>query len=223
MDDTSIAMNSILLRTMPKSSAKTLVAGAKPVAIKSGKVVFHEGDPARYVYIVLAGLLKLYRIDTSGNEAIVAIQRPGNCIATALAFGDNRYPVACAALEDSRYLAIKCDAIRETLMGSQDTIGAVLATTYAHLHELVDQVAQLKASSTQKRVARFLMALCDQPHGQAQFQLPYDKVVIAGVLGMTPETLSRVFGKLKEHGVRVDGKNVNILRVETVVRFLENS
>ncbi|MGC3937290.1 Crp/Fnr family transcriptional regulator [Roseobacter sp. EG26] len=222
MTDQSVAMGSVLLRNMPEASARTLLKIAQSGRLNAQEVLFREGDPAVNVYVVLAGQLKLSRIDGQGNEAVVAIQRPGDSIATALAFSPNEYPVTCTALTDSRYLAFGCETIRATLMQSQETIGAVLAATYKHLHELVDQVAQLKASSARKRVARFLVALCDGPTGSATVQLPYDKVVIAGVLGMTPETLSRSFNRLKEHGVRVDATRVTIDDIENLIRFLDS-
>jgi CRP-like cAMP-binding protein len=221
MNDVTISKNSVLLRSMPDHAATALYDISVPKSLGTGEVLFREGDPALNVFIVLSGTFKLSRINRQGNEAVVAIQREGDSIATALAFSQNAYPVACTAVEDSRCLAISCEAIRNTLLGSKDTIGAVLAATYAHLHELVDQVAQLKASSALKRVARFLVGLCEVPQGTATFDLPYDKLVIAGVLGMTPETLSRSFARLGEFGITVDGPAVTISEVETVMRFLE--
>jgi hypothetical protein len=40
--------------------------------------------------------------------------------------------------------------------------------------------------------------------------LPYDKTLIAGELGLTPESLSRAFAKLRSIGVTVDASQVAV-------------
>ena len=50
-------------------------------------------------------------------------------------------------------------------------------------------------------MAEFLLELASCQDGSCEVTLPYDKVLIAGRLGMKPESLSRAFARLKDHGV----------------------
>jgi hypothetical protein len=56
---------------------------------------------------------------------------------------------------------------------------------------LVGQIEQFKAQSSAQRVAEFLASLCVVEDGAGTVTLPYDKALIAGRLGMKPESLSR--------------------------------
>lgn len=46
--------------------------------------------------------------------------------------------------------------------------------------------------------------------------LPYDKALIAGRLGMKPESLRRAFAKLREHGVNI---RQNMAEIEDLERL----
>jgi len=85
---------------------------------------------------------------------------------------------------------------------------AMIASISQHMHHLVQQVEQLKAQSGVQRVAEFLASLSAAEHGHCSLELPYDKILIAGRLGLTPESLSRAFARLRSIGVVVDASKV---------------
>jgi CRP-like cAMP-binding protein len=84
----------------------------------------------------------------------------------------------------------------------------MIASISQHMHYLVQQVVQLKGHSGVQRVAEFLASLSAAERGQCALALPYDKILIAGRLGLTPESLSRAFAKLRSIGVLVDASHV---------------
>jgi CRP-like cAMP-binding protein len=84
------------------------------------------------------------------------------------------------------------------------------------LQALVTQVEQLTAQTGAQRVAEFLLDLAPVSEGDCAVILPYDKVLIAGRLGMKPESLSRAFARLKEKGVRI---SQNHAAIEDVARL----
>ncbi|WP_223252211.1 helix-turn-helix domain-containing protein [Paracoccus mutanolyticus] len=85
--------------------------------------------------------------------------------------------------------------------------------TFLHLQSLGEQIKQLKVRSAAQRVAEFLLDLCPPDAEGATVALPYDKTLIAGRLGMKPESLSRAFLKLRPHGVRIDQTSAVIASV----------
>lgn len=79
-----------------------------------------------------------------------------------------------------------------------------------HLHNLVSQIEALKARTGAQRVAEFLCELAECQTGACEVVLPYDKILIAGRLGMKPESLSRAFARLKDEGVVVKQNRAKI-------------
>ncbi len=84
----------------------------------------------------------------------------------------------------------------------------MIASISQHMHYLVQKVEQLKTQSGVQRVAEFLASLSLAEHGHCALALPYDKILIAGRLGLTPESLSRAFARLRAIGVVVDSSHV---------------
>ena len=95
----------------------------------------------------------------------------------------------------------------------------MIASTSMHLHHLLGQVAQLKVQSAAQRVADFLVSLCPPVRGPCTIALPYDKKLIAGRLGIKPESLSRVFATLRGAGVEVHALQVVVHDVAALRRL----
>jgi hypothetical protein len=64
--------------------------------------------------------------------------------------------------------------------------------------------------STTERVASFLIRLSNVSSGHAVVRLPQEKGLVAGRLGMRPETFSRALSQLRQHGVTCSGLDVII-------------
>ncbi len=74
-----------------------------------------------------------------------------------------------------------------------------------NMRSMVLQIEHLKTRSAAQRLAAFILGLCPVQQGSCSVRLPFEKIVIAGQLGMQPESLSRAIVKLKAVGVRVEG------------------
>ena len=82
------------------------------------------------------------------------------------------------------------------------------------------EIEQLKARTGAQRLAEFLLELCPVESGSCAVRLPYDKALIAGRLGMKPESLSRGFSRLRKVGV-VDHPQTGGRRPREAGRFAE--
>jgi CRP-like cAMP-binding protein len=147
--------------------------------------------------------VKLYRISPSGSEAIVGVFTKGSSFGEAVALRLDTYPVAAEAVTACRLIRIEADTILNLVRESPEIAIAILSATFIHLHSLVAQIEQLKARTGAQRVAEFLLELAPRSAGACEVILPYDKALIAGRLGLKPESLSRAFAKLRHHGVTV--------------------
>ena len=70
-------------------------------------------------------------------------------------------------------------------------------------------------------MAEFLLELCPVDSGACAVTLPYDKFLIAGRLGMKPESLSRSFSKLKTIGVHINRNNAAIENIDRLREYSE--
>jgi len=139
---------------------------------------------------------------------VIDIMTKGQSFAEAVAFTGNRYIATAEAVSEARVARIPADHIVRCIRQSPDIALSMIASISQHMHHLVQQVEQLKAQSGVQRVAEFLASLSVAEQGHCTMALPYDKVLIAGRLGLTPESLSRAFARLRSIGVVVDNAHV---------------
>ncbi|WP_415184206.1 Crp/Fnr family transcriptional regulator [Phaeovulum sp.] len=218
---TAIARGSLLLCNTSEELSQRILSQAHVRSYDRGATVFLQGERAAAIFIVLEGWVKLYRIAPNGAEAVVGVFTRGRSFGEAVAFSHGTYPVAAETVTDCTLLRIETDILMRMIRDEPDVALSILSATFAHLHGLVSQIEQLKAQTGAQRVAEFLLELCSVETGACTVTLPYEKVLIAGRLGMKPESLSRAFARLKEAGVTVRQNHAAISDVTALRTFAE--
>ncbi|MGB3277867.1 MAG: Crp/Fnr family transcriptional regulator [Pseudorhodobacter sp.] len=198
-----LARRSLLFKSVPQSVVEKLLSEAHVHQFGRGATIFLQGERASAIYIVAEGWVKLYRIALNGAEAVVGVFTKGHSFGEAVAFRHDTYPVAAEAVTDCTLIRIEANVFLRLLRDNPEIAISMLSATYSHLHDLVAQVEALKAQTGAQRVAEFLLELANCENGRCEVTLPYDKVLIAGRLGMKPESLSRAFARLKAQGVTI--------------------
>lgn len=221
--DWQIVRSTPLFGAMPHETAQSIIGNQAVRSYDKGTALFQQGEPATSFFVVLNGWVKLFRITPDGHEAVVAVFRRGETFAEAAIFIGGRYPVSAEVVTPSRLLRVDGEVLRRRIREQPDLALSMLASSSHHLKALVEQIEQIKVLSAPQRVADFLIRLCPVRDGSCNIQFPYEKNLIAGRLGMKPESLSRALAKLRPLGVQVDRENVAIVDVGLLISFVESS
>ena len=211
--DRVIARQAPLFASLPPDLSDALIGAAHVRGLARGETVFLQDEPADHVFVVLEGWVKLFRIAPTGAEAVVGVFTRGGGFGEAPAFRGERYPVTAEAVTDCRLLQVQARTLLDRMRSRPEVALAMIAATFHHLQALVREIEQLKGQNGAQRVAEFLISLCAVSEGSCTVTLPYDKSLIAGRLGMKPESLSRAFARLRDAGVRVRQNKAAILDV----------
>ncbi len=212
--DIAIAKEAAIFASLPDDLADVLFHRAGVRNYEQGETLFVQGDPAGFLFIVLEGWVKLFRVTPTGAEAVVGVFTRGRSFGEAVALQGEPYPVTAEAVTDARVLQLRASVLLSMMNDRPELCVAMLSATFRHLHALVAQVEQLKAHTGAQRVAEFLLELCPNDSGPCTLRLPYDKTLIAGRLGMKPPSLSRSFNRLREVGVTITHSQAAISDIE---------
>ncbi len=177
------------------------------------------GEEADAVFCVVSGLVKLSIHQSDGEEAVIEVFQPGQSFAEALAFRAGTYPATAVALVDSEVFVAPSRVLQTVIRDNPDAVPAILAGTYSHLHSLVRQIESLKANSGLERLARYIVAATEDAPGGETAELPFEKKVLASLLGMKPETLSRQFNRLEPYGVTLQKRRIVIRDRKALLRL----
>ena len=220
-NDFQIIRGTPIFSGLAEESLGLLLAQARIREHERGETLFRQGEPATCFFVVLDGWVKIYRLTRGGDEAVLGVFSRGQSFAEAAAFTGGEYPASGESVAESRLLSVPSPGLIDAIRESPDIGLAMLASTSRHLHRLVRQIEQLKARTGTQRVAEFLTSLCPVEEGPCTIGLPYDKALIAGRLGIKPESLSRAFTRLRNVGVRIDHSSAAISDVADLLRFVD--
>ena len=208
-----------LFNAVSRDVVARLCGHRRPIHLDARQLVFAQGDSADGFYLVLDGWVKLYRITPSGEEAVVGVFTRGESFAEPVFFLGGGYPASAEAASRLRLLKIDATRFSEAIETEPGLAATLLASVVLHTERLFDEIASLKLLSTPRRLAEFLVQQAPAGSVSAHVVLPYDKALLAGRLGMTPESLSRALATLRKLGVQVARDHVSISDVPGLEAF----
>lgn len=189
------------------------------LVLQKNEHLFLAGEPAKNLFALRSGALKTYLLDREGNEQITGFVLPGELVAID-AFGRARYPGYAQALETSLACVIPIVELEE-LAGSIANLRKQLLNILSG--ELRDEHQPWRHGhdSAEQRLAAFLQSLSIrfQRRGLSacRFNLPMSRAEIGNFLGLTTETISRTFSRLRRQGmIACRGREISIQRFEVL-------
>lgn len=192
-----------LWRGLGADDLATLSAIAQPQRHRRGCILFSDGDPARGFFIVVEGRIKIVKQGPDGREYILQLFGPGEHFAEVPAFDGQAYPATAIALEDSDVLLFPREALRDRLAHQPELALNVLAIFASRLRAFANTIEDLSLKEVSARLAAYLRDRADDHpnHRDRPIPLALPKGQLAAYLGTSPETLSRLLGRLERHGI----------------------
>lgn len=205
------------VRALPLFSAasdelfRDVLGGAFLQRFPAGTTLLTEGDPVDFLYVVLEGAVELE--GTWNDKATtLAVLKPVSTFILAAVVLDSEGLMGARTLESSQVLMVSGEALRRAMQADAGfcfTVARELAGCY---RGVVRSLKNQKLRGGLERLANYILSQQAQQGGGESFTLPHEKRVLASLLGMTPENLSRAFAGLASYGVVVHGPVVTIVR-----------
>lgn len=178
--------------------------------LPAGAVLCHQGEKAEFLHIVLSGRVGLFG-SAGHDEALVEFFGAGDAFIVPAVVLDAPYLLTARILEDGRILMWPAAAFRAQLRATGTlAFGAVLLLS-GYWRTLIGQIKDLKLLSAIERLSAFLLALAPRETGPVTVTLPGGRRLVAGRLGITPQSLSRAFAALRPLGISGGGRQVTIV------------
>lgn len=164
--------------------------------------LFLEGDDATHLVEVVEGVVCAYRLLPDGHRHVVSFYFPGDLIGYCCA---GSHSFSAQALNKVRARRIPRHVVNQMVETRPGFARRLLKLAGEELSMTREHLLCLAAKSAEARMAVFLLALShrngDAGGDASRIELPMTRVDIGDYLGLTIETVSRTFSKLKRSGV----------------------
>jgi CRP-like cAMP-binding protein len=189
---------------------------------KSQKILYLQGEPAEFVYVVYRGWIKLFHTMPEGEEVIVDMLTTGHMVGESSIFEQGCHTSSAQVIEDVQLLSIPSRTLKEQIGLNPSLALGMLSSMSRHHRRHYSQIALNAMQSAPQRIGCFLLRLCPgDKKKHIVFHLPYDKTLIAETLGMEGATFSRALNILRQKtAICISGSRVEIDSVEQLVKFV---
>lgn len=179
--------------------------GAKTACFARKETILSEGEPVRYIGIVLSGSAQIIQVDYFGNRSIVANIEPSELFAESFACaGVKEMPVNVVANEDTQVMLIEHFRITQPcgkacVLHQQmiDRLLKVVARKNLVFHQKVEIISK---RTTREKLMTYLL-LQAKKRNENRFEIPFDRQELADYLGVDRSGLSAEISKLRREGV----------------------
>ncbi len=155
--------------------------------------IYGENEPAEYLYKVLSGTVRTYKVLSDGRRQIGAFYLPGDMF--GLEMGEE-HTFSAEAIVDSNILIIKRSTVVSLASRDNEVARQLWTLTGQELKRVQDHILLL-IKTAQERVASFLLEMAARMSCEKSFELPMSRQDIADYLGLTIETVSRTLTHLE--------------------------
>jgi CRP-like cAMP-binding protein len=191
--------------------------------ITKGSIIFQQGIPPKGVYFLKKGKVKIYRLNSLGEEQIVYFYSSGEYFGFRPLICGTSLPVNARAIEDCVLSFVPREIFMDLLQRSQAMTNALLQKVCAEHAVWVNTMTAFSAKPVKERLALSLLILNEKYRRKDSEHAPVINVTradYANYIGTSVESMVRILSKLKQEDIiGTKGRKVTIKRYEDLVRI----
>lgn len=212
-----------LLAPLPASTRDAVLAASRRRSYSRGEVVFHEGDPADALHLVVSGHLSVQVSTPQGDRATLNVLGPGAHVGELALLPDGRSPQRSATVTalDGAETRVLSAASFDKLRESHPRVTEILVTLLAErVRELSTRLLESMYDGLDRRLYRCLVRLGRvYAEGPGPATIPLTQDQLSDLVGGTRPTVNQVLQRLVDQGVVELGRGrVVLLDVATLRR-----
>lgn len=183
--------------TQRKPASETLGQIGLAMSFARNAEIYAEGETAGYVYKVISGVVRVSKLLPDGRRQISAFHMPGEMFGFE---ADELHHASAEAVVPTKVIAYRWDGVLNAERQSASFVRELLSLTVLGLRHTQDHLLLLGRKNALERLAEFLLEMSARMGGSAVLDLAMPRHDIADYLGLTLETVSRMFAELRDRG-----------------------
>ncbi len=186
------------------------------------RLLVQQGDTPRFVYLVLNGSIRTFRISEEGEEATIRMLEPGDTCMEAVMFMGGPSPINVQTIKNTKALMIPERIIKILVLEDAQFAFNLLKIVTRHYKNAMHQIDAMNIKTPLKRIGYyFLLKHLEHGNDKLDFKLPFEKQMVANYLGMTPETFSRSLKQMRAMGITVDDDTIKMKDAYSLCHFCD--
>jgi len=175
---------------------------AQSVEFRKGEMLFRQGQSSTSLYSLKRGVVKIFSHNPDGQEQIVGLSRPGSLLVGLQSLYDKRHAYSAAAATPVEACKIHHRTLLVRLHDQPELSLRIIKALKAQLIHSRALIQVMGHSCAARKIAAFILLMTPKSeHGNCRFNLPFSRLEIASLLGLSEETVCRVMADMKRKGM----------------------
>ena len=160
--------------------------------------IYGEAEPAEFIYQIVEGAVRSYKLLSDGRRQIGAFHLPGDIFGLE---NGSAHRFTTEAIVDTTVWLLKRRSLEETAERDASVTRDLINLTTKNLQHAESHLLLLGRKTAPERVAAFLCEMDSRLGGATVMTLPMSRQEIADYLGLCLETVSRALSRLRDSGI----------------------
>jgi CRP/FNR family transcriptional regulator len=198
---------------------------------EAGESVFLQGDPAKSIYLIKSGTIKLSRVMENGTEFIMDIRKPGDCLGEYILNdleSDYNYPVSAWCFNKVITCSFSRKAFEDMILNIPAIALKIIKNMAGRIANLTERIEAMGQTHLEEKLYAVLMNVARE-HGEQRgggayaldLQLTHED--LGFLVGAHRVSVTRIMKRLKQAGkIKNDGKLL-VLQVTERVELPETA
>ncbi|WP_415395911.1 Crp/Fnr family transcriptional regulator [Sulfurimonas sp. CS5] len=180
--------------------------------ISKDNIVFYEGDDSKYLYLLASGIIKLYKTSSNHKEIVLKYFHENELIGEVANFEQIPYPATAKAYTDVEIIKIDFEKLKGIIYSNPELSFIIQTSLIKKIKNLETIISTNLVLDSRERVAKYIYNHTDN-------FFTTKNILIAEILSVSPETLSRILKFFKDHDI-IDVKSKKIDK-EALLEYFE--
>lgn len=194
--------NIVLFNDLDKETIQKIQEFTTSCDVSKDNILFYEGDTSKYLYLLTSGIIKLYKTSSQHKEIILKYFHPNELIGEVANFEQMPYPATAKAFTDAKLLKIDFDKLKDVILSNPTLAFKIQSSLIKKIKNLENIISSNLVLDSKERIAKYI-------YNHPKDFFTTKNIVIAEILGVSPETLSRYLKSFKDDGI-IDMKQKSV-------------
>lgn len=186
--------NIVLFKNIDEETVKKIETFTTEHKILKDTIIFYEGDASKFLYLLVKGVIKLYKTSSSHKEIVLKYFHGNELIGEVANFEGIPYPATAKAYSDVEILKIDFEKLKEIIFSNPNMAFNIQTSLIKKIKNLENIISTNLVLDSKERVAKYI-------YNHTEDFFDTKNIEIAEVLGVSPETLSRILKFFKDNGI----------------------
>lgn len=171
------------------------------VTFARNEVLFMQGQPSTCLYAVNEGMVKICTHTSDGREQIVGLSSPDRLLVGLQSVSDDRYAYTAIAATAVKACRVNHRALLARVRKRGDLAMRLIQAVNAQLSHSRALMEVLGHKCAAAKIAAFILLMTPKSEqGRSRFALPFSRLELAELLGLSEETVCRLMARMKRDG-----------------------